>query len=137
MVSGEEPVIFDTGYLHVWGNRVKGYATKNVYDDENGSSIQFPTQLLEDRYGNVDLFQFGSTLAVNPYKWGYVDGRAVTSEVVRVEFMFDNGTHVDIIDRESDRVIVELRHSIDNEQSIEECLTATRVCIHLCCQARY
>jgi hypothetical protein len=122
MVSGEDRVVYDTGYLHAWGCRVKGSQTLEVYDNNRGSTVTFPTQLISARYGDVDLFQFASTLAVNPYKWGFIDGRTVTTEVVRVSFRFVDGTPVSIGDTTSadDMVTVELPYSTGKDDEVSD-----------------
>lgn len=66
-VSDEEPVVFDTGYLHSWGSRVRGLSIRVNYTSSLGSRVYFPQALLVDQYGDTEIFQFVSTLAVNPY----------------------------------------------------------------------
>jgi hypothetical protein len=120
MVSGEDKVVYDTGYLHAWGCRVKGSQTLEFYDSSRGSTVTFPTQLINTRYGDVDLFQFASTLAVNPYKWGFIDGRTVTTEVVRVTFRLVDGTPVSIGDPTSadDMIAIELPYSAGKDDDM-------------------
>jgi len=113
MVSGEESVTFDSGYLHSWGSRVTGVSVLEYYSNGRGSQVQFPVSHISDTYGNIDLFQFGSTLAVNPYNWGLYDNKLITSEVVRASFSFVNGTTLNLPNENmaEDKVIVELLHS--------------------------
>jgi len=93
-VSDEEPVVFDTGYLHSWGSRVIGVNIHDNYTSSLGSRVHFPEALVAADYGSVELFQFVSTLAVNPYTWGFDDGLLVTSQLVRVAFAFVNGSYL-------------------------------------------
>ena len=93
-VSDEEPVTFDTGYLHSWGSRVTGLNIRHHYTSSLGSRVHFPRALLAAHYADTDLFQFVSTLAVNPFTWGFSPGQHVTSELVRVAFAFVNGTYL-------------------------------------------
>jgi len=69
-VSDEEPVVFDTGYLHSWGSRVTGLNIRVNYTSSLGSRVHFPQALLAAELGDTEVFQFVSTLAVNPYTWG-------------------------------------------------------------------
>ena len=110
-LADEEPVVFDTGYLHSWGGRVTGQNIRLDYTNSRGSRVHFPAALLAARYGDVELLQFVSTLAVNPYTWGFGDGRLVTSELVRVAFAFVNGTYLALSGlRPADNIELQLTH---------------------------
>jgi len=93
-VSDEEPVVFDTGYLHSWGSRVTALNIRGNYSNSLGSRVFFPEELVATQFGDTELFQFVSTLAVNPYTWGFTDDLLVTSELVRVAFAFVNGSYL-------------------------------------------
>jgi len=65
--------MFDTGYLHSWGSRVTALDIRVNYSNSLGSRVLFPQELLAAQFGDTELFQFVSTLAVNPYTWGFTD----------------------------------------------------------------
>ena len=111
-VSDEEPVMFDTGYLHSWGSRVTSLNIRTNYTSSLGTRVHFPRALLAaDEYGDTEMFQFVSTLAVNPYTWGFIDGQHVTSELVRVAFAFVNGTYLSLSGLlAAENIEVELSH---------------------------
>jgi len=64
-VSDEEPVVFDTGYLHSWGSRVTGLNIRPDYTNTLGSRVHFPRALLASTYADTELFQFVSTLSLS------------------------------------------------------------------------
>ena len=104
-------MVFDTGYLHSWGSRVMGLNIHVNYTSSLGSRVHFPQALIAAEYGDMEVFQFVSTLAVNPYTWGFTDGLLVTSELVRVAFAFVNGTYLALSGlRPAENIEVELTH---------------------------
>ena len=118
-VTDEEPVVFDTGYLHSWGSRVMGLHIRANYTSSLGSRVHFPRALLAAEYGDTEVFQFVSTLAVNPYTWGFTDGMLVTSELVRVAFAFVNGTYLAVSGlRPTENIEVELTHGTSRPERI-------------------
>jgi len=118
-VSDEEPVIFDTGYLHSWGSRVTGLDILINYSSSLGSRVHFPRALLAADYGDAEVFQFVSTLAVNPYTWGFTDGMHVTSELVRVAFAFVNGTYLALSGlRPAENIELELTHGTSKSEDV-------------------
>ena len=55
-----------------------------------------------------------STLAVNPYTWGFTEGQHVTSELVRVAFAFVNGSYLALSGlHPAENIEVQLTHSGD------------------------
>ena len=64
-VSDEEPVVFDTGYLHSWGSRITGLNIRPDYTNTLGSRVHFPRALLAATYADTELFQFVSTLSLS------------------------------------------------------------------------
>ena len=105
--------MFDTGYLHSWGSRVRGLNIRVNYTSSHGSRVHFPRALLAAEYGDTEIFQFVSTLAVNPYTWGYADDHLVTSELVRVAFAFVNGSYLALSGlRPAEHIELELTHGI-------------------------
>lgn len=111
--------MFDTGYLHSWGSRVMGRNIRVNYTSSLGSRVHFPEALLAAEYGDTEIFQFVSTLAVNPYTWGFSDGLLVTSELVRVAFAFVNGTYLALSGlRPSENIDVELTHGRSRSERV-------------------
>ena len=107
MISGEESLVFDTGYLHSWGTRITGINSAEWYDNGHGSRVRYPTSLIASQLSDVDMFQLGSSLAVNPYTWGF-DGpdELVNSQMVRVGLALTNGSFIDLdaFDTTADKV---------------------------------
>lgn len=111
--------MFDTGYLHSWGSRVIGLNIRVNYTSSLGSRVHFPRALLAAEYGDTEVFQFVSTLAVNPYTWGYSDSLFVTSELVRVAFAFVNGTYLALSGlRPTENIEVELTHGTSKREHV-------------------
>jgi len=78
-ISYEEAVHFRVGSLHCRGERSTGDQIQSSYNG-SGSFVKFPA-LIADKLINLEVFQYSSTMAFNPYTWGYPDGLAITSEV--------------------------------------------------------
>ena len=111
--------MFDTGYLHSWGSRVMALNIRVNYTSSLGSRVHFPEALLAAEYGDTEVFQFVSTLAVNPYTWGFTDDLLVTSELVRVAFAFVNGTYLALSGlRPSENIDVELTHGTSRPEHV-------------------
>ena len=112
-------MVFDSGYLHSWGSRVTGLKIRVNYTSSHGSRVHFPEALLAAEYADTEVFQFVSTLAVNPYTWGFTDGLLVTSELVRVAFAFVNGTYLALSDlRPSENIDVALTHGTSRPEYV-------------------
>ena len=102
-VANEEPFSINTGYFSAQGKRVKNTNIKPHFEDD-GYMVKYPVDLLEN-LPQDEVFQIVSTVAMNPFIWGYDDGQHVTSQVVSVSFTYSNGDEVHLQDLPEDQRI--------------------------------